>query len=338
MKTVIEKLLNKTTLSEKDARELSLKMLDGSICGEQIASILSILRFRGETIEEIVGFAKGMRESSIKVYPPFPVLDTCGTGGDEIGTYNISTATAILLSSLHVPVAKHGNRSVSSKTGSADVLECLDIPIQTNEVEAINFLIEHHLCFLFAPIYHSTMKQVAKARKGLGIKTIFNLLGPLTNPAGATRRLIGVYDKDQAKKMAHASIKLGIERAMFVTGEDGLDEFTISGSTAVVEVKNGEMKEYTVTPEQVGLSRGNLSTILVQSPEESAELIKAIFQKNGPKEAEDILLFNAGAALYVYGSVPSIAEGVVKARSALGTPVLKQLEKLQKLNREVLSS
>lgn len=313
-------------------------MLDGSICDEQIASILSILRYRGETVEEIIGFAKGMKESSIQVYPPFPVLDTCGTGGDGIGTFNISTAVAILLSSLNIPVAKHGNRSVSSTTGSADVLECLNIPIQTNKVDAINFLIQHHLCFLFAPIYHATMKHVAKARKGLGIKTIFNLLGPLTNPAGATRRLIGVYDHQQARKMAEASVKLGIDRAMFVTGEDGLDEFTLSGSTAVIEVRNGQISEYTVTPEEAGLTRGKLDNILVRSPEESAEMIKAVFQKEGPEEAEAILLLNAGAALYVYGTVSSIAEGVMKARSALGAPVLNQLEKLQNIKKEVLSS
>ncbi|MDQ0257471.1 anthranilate phosphoribosyltransferase [Evansella vedderi] len=337
MRTYIENLLKKHTMTEVEAKELIVQMLNGSVCNEQIASILSILRYRGETVEEIVGFAKGMKESSIQVYPPFPVLDTCGTGGDGVGTFNISTAVAILVSSLNIPVAKHGNRSVSSKTGSADVLECLGIPIQTNKVEALDFLIENNLCFLFAPIYHSTMKHVAKARKELGVKTIFNILGPLTNPAGASRRLIGVYDHHQAKKMAEASIQLGIDRAMFVTGEDGLDEFTITGATNVVELNNGKITEYSITPEEVGLTRGNIESILVHSPEESAEMIKSIFRKKGPKEGENILLLNAGAALYIYGSAPTIASGVLKAKEALGERVQKQLQKLAAGNREVMS-
>ncbi|MFA9556153.1 anthranilate phosphoribosyltransferase [Evansella sp. AB-rgal1] len=336
MKATIEKLLNNHTLSEIEAKELVLQMLQGEVTDEQIASILTIFRFRGETVEEIVGFAKGMKESSLQIEPTFSVLDTCGTGGDGIGTFNISTAVAILLSSIGIPVAKHGNRSVSSMTGSADVLEYLDIPIQSNKEEALRSLEENNLCFLFAPIYHSAMKHVGKARKQLGVKTIFNLLGPLTNPAGATRRLIGVYSKEQGKKMALASMELGIERALFVTGDDGLDEVTITGATSVMEVQNGELLEYTITPEDVGLQREDIQSILVQSPKESAEMIESIFRQKGPKAAESILLLNAGAALYVYGHAASITEGVSIAKGALGETVLNQLYKLKQRSREVL--
>ncbi|ADU30139.1 anthranilate phosphoribosyltransferase [Evansella cellulosilytica] len=338
MRELIEKLVNKHTLSEAEAENLILLMLNGEVSDEQIASILSIIRFRGETVEEIVGFAKGMKKTCSQISPPFSVLDTCGTGGDGVGTYNISTAVAILLSSLNIPVAKHGNRGVSSKTGSADVLEYLQIPIQATNEDALINLEKYNLCFLFAPKYHSAMKHVMKARKELSIKTIFNLLGPLTNPAGATRRLIGVYSVDQARKMAEASIKLGIEKALFVTGEDGLDEFTITGATNVIEVNGDSIQEYLVTPEDVGIQRGDISNTLVQSPEESAALIRSVFNKKGPKEAEDILLLNAGAALYVYGVSETIKEGVQEAKMALGETVIKQLDILSQLKGEVPSA
>lgn len=334
MKQTIEELLNGGTLSEKAAHHIMLHMLRGNISNEQIAAILTILRFRGETVDEIVGFAKGMKETGAKLNPPFPVLDTCGTGGDMVGTFNISTSVAILLSSLNIPVAKHGNRSVSSKTGSADVLECLNIPIITNHEEALEYLEDVNLCFLFAPVYHSAMKQVGKARNELGVKTVFNILGPLTNPAQASRQLIGVYDQEQGRKMAEASVRLGIERALFVTGEDGLDELTITGKSHVVEVKNGSISEYTIEPEDVGLSKGKLESILVQSPQESARLIRKVFNKEAAQEVEDIVLFNAGAAMYVYGAVDTIAEGVHESRKGLGDTVLQQLERLSDRNRE----
>ncbi|MDG5787592.1 anthranilate phosphoribosyltransferase [Evansella sp. AB-P1] len=337
MNNVVEKLLNKATLDVNEAKALVLDMLMGEVTDEQIAAILTILRYRGETVDEIVGFAKGMQETSIQITPPVPVLDTCGTGGDGIGTFNISTAVALLVSSLNVPVAKHGNRSVSSKTGSADVLETLNIPIQTNKEDALKFLQEHHLCFLFAPIYHSAMKHVGKARKQLGVKTIFNLLGPLTNPAGASKRLIGVYNHDQAIKMAEASVELGIKRAMFVTGADGLDELTITGTSFVVEVNDGVINKYTITPEDVGLRRGKIDALLVDSPNESAAMIESVFNLKGPAEAETILLYNAGAALYVYGRVSSIADGVQLAKGALGKTVLGHLENLKQINREEVS-
>ncbi|WP_404802417.1 anthranilate phosphoribosyltransferase [Bacillus shivajii] len=334
---MLKNLLNKRTLSEQEAKTLVEQMMEGEIEDEQVAAILSVLQFRGETVDELVGFAKGMQEKSVQINPNQLVLDTCGTGGDGIGTYNVSTAVALLVSSLNIPVAKHGNRSVSSKTGSADVLEYLGIPIQTTSEEALKQLQRNNLCFLYAPIYHSAMKQVANARKKIGVKTIFNLLGPLTNPAGATHRLIGVYSREQGRKMALASKDLGIKRALFVTGSDGLDEMTITGETYVTELKDNKISEYTITPESLGLKRGELQNTLVQSPQESGKLILNIFRKKAPEEATNLLLMNAGAALYIAGKSESIAEGVEMARANLGVNILDHLKKLQLEKKEVIA-
>jgi anthranilate phosphoribosyltransferase len=231
-----------------------------------MAAVLSVMAYRGETAEEITGFAQGMLAKAKNVSLPFEVLDTCGTGGDASGTYNISTASAILLSSLGVKVAKHGNRSVSSKTGSADVLEKLGVPFQNSEKEAALSLQDHSLTFFYAPVYHEAMKNVAPVRKALKQKTIFNLLGPLTNPAQASRRVIGVYSIDAARKMAEASMELPIERALFVAGEDGMDEFTVQGRTFVVEKNGKNITEYEYTPEDAGLSRHSINEAVVNTP------------------------------------------------------------------------
>lgn len=336
MTNYLKSLLNKQSLSKEDSKQLVRRMMNGEIVDEQIAAILSILHYRGETVDEMIGFAQGMNEQSIQISPDIPVIDTCGTGGDATGTYNISTAVAILLSSLNVPVAKHGNRSVSSKTGSADVLEYLGVPIQTTKEEAVGQLKKNSLCFLFAPIYHSAMKQVANARKRLGVKTIFNLLGPLTNPAGATHRLIGVYDREQGRKMAFACKELGVHRALFVTGADGLDEMTITGETFVTELNNEDITEYRYKPEDAGLQQGKLDSAIVHTVEESGELMMNIFNKNASPEATNLLLLNAGAALYISGKCESIKEGVIAARDGLGEKVLTHLQKLQQSKKEVL--
>ncbi|RKL67584.1 anthranilate phosphoribosyltransferase [Salipaludibacillus neizhouensis] len=329
MSRALDKIMSKETLSEQEAQHLVMEMMEGAVTQEEMAAVLAILQFRGETVDELVGFAKGMKQKSIQISLPFEVMDTCGTGGDGSSTYNISTAVAILLSSMGVNVAKHGNRSVSSKTGSADVLEELGIPFQKNEKEAEDMLRKHHLTFLFAQTYHSAMKNVAPVRKKLAMKTIFNLLGPLTNPAGASHRIIGVYDVEAARKMAEASRRLGIQRALFVCGEDGLDEITIQGKTTVIEVNQGTIKEYTISPEDLGLSTNDIDGAIVETPQESAALIQAIFQEKAPEAARDLLLLNAGAGLYVQGAVSSMSEGVHAARKALGEPVMKHLEALQ---------
>lgn len=329
MSRALDKLMAKQELTEYEAESLVVEMMQGERSHEEMAAILSILQYRGESVDEIVGFAKGMQKKSVRVTLPFPVLDTCGTGGDGSSTFNISTAVAILLSSMNVKVAKHGNRSVSSKTGSADVLEELGIPFQQNGRDALSMLEKHHLSFLFAPVYHSAMRHVAPVRKALAMKTVFNLLGPLTNPAGASRRIIGVYDKQAAKKMAQASLHLNIDRALFVTGEDGLDEITIQGKTAIIEIRDGKLHEYSFSPEEVGISQRSLKGAIVENAKESAELIKSVFHEDATEAARDLVLLNAGAALYVQGGVSSIAEGVHECKKALGSQVTNHLEALK---------
>ncbi|PYZ94516.1 anthranilate phosphoribosyltransferase [Salipaludibacillus keqinensis] len=329
MSRELDKIMVNETLTEREAEVLVMEMMEGSLSHEKVAAILSILQYRGETVDEITGFAKGMQQKSTQITLPYPLLDTCGTGGDGANTFNISTAVAILLSSMKVNVAKHGNRSVSSKTGSADVLEELGIPFQQNQEEARAMLEKHHLSFLFAPDYHRAMKHVAPVRKALGMKTIFNLLGPLTNPAGASHRIIGVYDHQSARKMAEASLRLNIERAIFVCGEDGLDEITVQGKTSIIEVHNQSIREFSFSPEDAGLAKHPLTGALVETPKESATLIQDIFLNNAPDEARDLVLLNAGAGLYVQGRVSSIAEGVKQCQKALGPQVTKHLEALR---------
>ncbi|PYZ98419.1 anthranilate phosphoribosyltransferase [Alteribacter lacisalsi] len=330
MRRVMERLFEKESLSETEACQVMNAMMAGELSDEEISGILSILRFRGESVDEMTGFAKAMRDHSMKITHRKPdLVDTCGTGGDGTGTFNISTAAALLVSAAGTPVAKHGNRSVSSKTGSADVLEELGVPVQSNQQEASDLLERYNLCFMFAPVYHSSMKHVAKARKSLGVKTVFNLLGPLTNPAGTTKQLIGVYDRHAAVKMAETARRLGTEHALFVTGEDGLDELTITGKTYVTELKNHQITSYTMTPEEAGVRRGALKDITVNRKEESAALIREVLENRAPDAAREIVLLNAGAALYAAGKADSIKHGVKEARDTLnsgaGAAKLEQL-------------
>ncbi|WP_035186223.1 anthranilate phosphoribosyltransferase [Alteribacter aurantiacus] len=318
MRQYIERIFEHRTLSEEEAYNVMTQMMGGAMSDEQVSAVLSILRYRGETVEEMTGFARAMKDQSIKIeHNKTPLIDTCGTGGDNTNTFNISTAVAILLSGAGISVAKHGNRSVSSKTGSADVLEALGVPVQASKEEAEQMLEDLNLCFMFAPVYHSSMKHVAKARKSLGVKTIFNLLGPLTNPAGTKQQLIGVYDQSVAKKMAQTAKNLGVERALFVTGVDGLDELTITGESIITELRNGTISSYTITPESVGLTRGELSHIQVETKEESAKVIYDCLRGLGNESARNIILLNAGAAFYTAGITDTIKEGVHKARTAL---------------------
>ncbi|PRO66817.1 anthranilate phosphoribosyltransferase [Alkalicoccus urumqiensis] len=326
----LTKVMSGEKLSIEEARQIVDKMMSGNMTNEQTAAVLSVLAYRGETPEEISGFAAGMTEKAASVHVPQPVLDTCGTGGDGTGTFNVSTASALLLSAGGVPVAKHGNRSVSSKSGSADVLEVLGIPVQHREKEAAKMLETHSLSFFFAPLYHEAMKYVGPVRKALGIRTIFNVLGPLTNPAGASRRVIGVYSVEMARKMAEAAKHLPIERALFVSGSDGMDEITIQGPSTIIELKDGKLHEYTMTPEDAGLSSmTDLSGAVSADAEESAAVIKSVFEQKGSDSARGLLLLNAGAGLYVMGRADSIREGVKQAEALLGTPVLQHLERLQ---------
>lgn len=329
-KQFLAKCLEGKTLTEEEAYVVMNDIMLGKATPSQIASLISILRFRGETVEEITGFARSMRSHMKTIdYRGDELIDTCGTGGDGSSTFNISTATAILLASLGVKVAKHGNRSVSSKSGSADVLENLGIKIQSTPVEAEKALVEDGMSFLFAPVYHEAMKHAVVPRKEIGFRTIFNLLGPLSNPARCTHQLLGVYDTTFAEKMAYALKSLGSKRVLLVTGRDGLDECSISTETDVVELNNNKITRFVLKPEEVGLKRGEMKDIQVSSVNESAALLERVLNGSANETAINIVLLNAGAALYTLGKCDTIKEGVNIAKQAIDTGRAK--EKLDSL-------
>ncbi len=329
-KQLLAKCIEGDTLTEQEAYEAMIAIMSGEATASQIASFLSILRLRGETVDELTGFARGMRSRMMPIDYEEDVIDTCGTGGDEAATFNISTAAAIVASSLGVKVAKHGNRAVSSKSGSADVLEALQIDIQATPEEAKEALRTKGLAFLFAPIYHSAMKHAAIPRKEIGFRTVFNLLGPLANPARCKRQVIGVYSTRYAEKLAAALQRLGSSHVLLVTGRDGLDECSITTETDVVELKDGEIRRFTLTPEECGLSRGKLEDIQVHNVQQSAKLLKAVMEGTANKSAMNIVSLNAGVALYVAKKASSIREGVDMAKEALITKrALAQLQRLQ---------
>jgi anthranilate phosphoribosyltransferase len=316
-KELLAKCIEGDTLTENEAYEAMKAIMSGEATASQIASFLSILRLRGETVDELTGMVKGMQSRMMTVQYDEDVIDTCGTGGDKASTFNISTAAAIVASSLGIKVAKHGNRAVSSKSGSADVLEELQIDIQTTPEEAKKALHERGLAFLFAPLYHSAMKHAAIPRKEIGFRTVFNLLGPMANPAKCKRQVIGVYSTNYAEKMARTLKKLGSEHVVLVTGRDGLDECSIAAPTDVVELKDGNIHRFVITPEDVGLARGKLSDIQVRTVRESAQLLKEILYGRANESAINIVSINAGIALYVAGKVNSIREGTEMAKEAI---------------------
>jgi anthranilate phosphoribosyltransferase len=319
LKDLLKECIEGKTLTEIEAEKVMDEIMKGEATPSQIASLLSMLRFRGETVEELTGFARAMRNhmTDIQALPTEEIIDTCGTGGDGISSFNISTATAFVVSSLGIKVAKHGNRAVSSKSGSADVLEYLGIPIQSTPDEVLMALNKFSMSFLFAPIYHSAMKYAVAPRKEIGFRTAFNLLGPLSNPARCERQVIGVYDTRLAEKMAFTMKKLGSKHVLFVTGRDGLDEISVTTVTDVVELKNDKITRYTIHPSEFGFQVGKLSDIQTKTVEQSGELIKSIFQNTANVSATNIVLLNSGAALYVSGKVRSIKEGIELAKEAI---------------------
>jgi anthranilate phosphoribosyltransferase len=330
LKQLLHKCIDGYVLTEEEAYEAMMAIMSGEATASQIASFLSILRLRGETVDELTGFVRAMRSRMMTLDYEEEVIDTCGTGGDGASTFNISTAAAIVVSSLGVKVAKHGNRAVSSKSGSADVLEALRIGIQTTPEEAKQALKTKGLAFLFAPLYHSAMKHAALPRKEIGFRTVFNLIGPLANPARCKRQVIGVYSTQYAEKLAETLRRLGSEHVLFVTGKDGLDECSIAAETDVVELKHGEIHRFVITPEQYGLARGKLEHIQVHTVQQSAELLKAVMEGKANESATNIVIFNAGVALYAAGKAGAIDEGVEMAKEALMTKkAYEQFERLR---------
>ena len=336
IKEAIYQLINGNDLTYEQAREVMEEMMTGTATQAQMGGFLTALRMQGETIDEITAFATVMREKGIKIEPKREVIDIVGTGGDEVGTFNISTTSAFVVAAGGVPVAKHGNRSVSSKSGAADVLEKLGVNLNLTPEQNEKVLNACDVCFLFAQKYHSSMKYAASVRKELGVRTVFNILGPLSNPAAATMQLLGVYDKKLAKPMAQVLSNLGVTRGVAVCGEDGLDEITLTGETDVYEIRFGEITSYTIKPEQFGLRRCALQELVGGTPEENAQISKDILtgKEKGPKR--DIVVMNAGMSLYLGKDGISLEEGIQMAQDILDSG--KAYEKLQefvKLTNEV---
>lgn len=340
LKSFISKVVERGVLSESEAYEAMKLIMSGAATEAQIAGFLVALRMRseeGESVEEIAGFAKAMREFSIKISPKVDgaLLDTCGTGGDKIKTFNISTVAAFVTAGAGISVAKHGNRSVTSKAGSADVLEALGVNINLEPAKVEKVIEKIGIGFMFAPLFHPAMKYAAKPRKELGIRTVFNILGPLTNPANASSQLLGVFDPSIVEKLANVLKLLGAKKAMVVHGEEGLDEISNFGKTLVGEVENNKIELYDIEPEDFGLRRGKIANILGGEAGYNAELCKKILSNEEKGEKLDIVLLNAGAGIYVSGKTTTIKEGVEVAKNVIKEG--KALKKLELLIKETKS-
>ncbi|MCL2530708.1 MAG: anthranilate phosphoribosyltransferase [Oscillospiraceae bacterium] len=291
-------ILAKRDLSLDQTTAVMQQMMTGEATAAQMGAFLAAMRLKGETIDEITACARVLREKCVKLQPKTDVLDIVGTGGDELFTFNISTVAAFVAAAGGVPVAKHGNRSVSSKCGSADVLEALGANIMISAKASQRVLDETGMCFMMAQVYHSAMKHVAPVRRELGVRTMFNILGPLANPAGATLQLLGVYDENLVEPLARVLLNLGVKRAMVVHGHDGLDEITLTGTSTICEVSDGQLNSYFITPEQFGLQRCTIDDLIGGDPAENAETARAIFGgEPGPRR--DIVVLNAACCLYM---------------------------------------
>ncbi|HZG57455.1 anthranilate phosphoribosyltransferase [Paenibacillus sp.] len=334
-KTVLQRalasLLDGASLTREEAQRVMESIMDGEATPAQIGALLAAMRMKGETADEVAGFAAGMRAKVNRVETVQEgLLDTCGTGGDGMHTFNISTASAIVAAAGGVRVAKHGNRAMSSKSGSADVLEALGVNISLGGEQAAACLREVGLCFMFAQVYHPSMRHAAAPRRELGVRTVFNLLGPLTNPAGADRQLLGVFDRSKTELMAEVLRELGTARALVVGSHDGLDEISLSAPTRVTELKDGKLRTYDITPDDLGLRACGVEDIAGGDAAENAETIRIVFAgARGPYR--DIVLANAGACFYVAGLSGTLQEGVKRAADAIDSGAAsRKLEHLVK--------
>lgn len=325
----IHKLIDKQDLTRHEAYECVLEIMSGKATDALIASFLTALRMKGETIQEISGCALAMRTMATKINSIHKdLIDTCGTGGDGLGTFNISTASALIAASAGANVAKHGNRAISSKSGSADVLKALGVNIEAPKEKVERCLNEIGIGFLFAPLLHGAMKYATPVRRELGIRTVFNILGPLTNPAGAKRQLLGVFRTKLTEILAHVLQDLGTERALVVHGVGGMDEISTIGETKITEVKDGQVTSYTIHPEMFGLPVADISQLSGGDISVNAQIIESIVNgRKGPYR--DIAVLNSGAALYVAGVAESIADGILRAQDAVDSGLTKK--KLQAL-------
>ena len=327
-------LIEKRDLSRDEMLSIMHQIMAGELTPVQIAGILIALRCKGETVAEIAAAAEVMRELSAKVPVPQDahLVDTCGTGGDGVHTFNVSTASALVAAAAGVKIAKHGGRSVSSTCGSADVLEALGVNVNLTPDQVAHSIEEIGVGFMFAPNYHSAMKHAAPVRRELGVRTLFNLLGPLTNPAGAKNQVMGVFSKHLARPLAEALRTLGANHVLVVHGADGMDEITISTETHIAELKDGVVTEYAVSPELFGMQPGAIVDLKAHDRDESkAKLLQVL--DNQPGAARDIVVLNAGAAIYVAGLAASLAEGVQQAAQAIASGAARRkLDELIKLS------
>ena len=323
------------SLTQAEASEAMREIMAGQATHSQIAAFLTALRFKGETVDEITGLALVMRENVVRVEIDYPLADTAGTGGADSDTINVSTAAALVASAAGVPVAKHGNRAMSSQTGSADVLEALGVRVDLAAAGVKRCLDEIGIGFMFAQTYHPAMRHAAPTRREIGFRTVFNILGPLTNPAGARHQVIGTGSAALVPKLAEVLNRLGTRRSMVVRGVDGTDEFSISSPTDVVEIQNGTTLSYQVSPEEVGMRTAPASAIAGGPPDFNAAAVNAIFAgEMGARR--DVVVLNAAATLLAFGAAPTLRDGVELAARAIDDgSARKRLADLVKLSQEL---
>lgn len=327
IKEAILKLAKNQDLSYEEAQQVMDEIMEGKANDIQMAAYLAALSMKGETIDEITASAAGMRAHCIKLLHDMDVLEIVGTGGDGANSFNISTTSSLVIAAGGVPVAKHGNRAASSKCGAADVLEALGVTINLPPERSAELLKDIGICFLFAQNYHIAMKYVAPIRRELGIRTVFNILGPLSNPAGANMELMGVYEEALVEPLAQVMAKLGVSRGMVVYGQDKLDEISMSAPTKVCEIKDGWFQSYIITPEQFGYQRCSKEDLVGGTPEENAEITRDILNGTERGAKRCAVCLNAGAALYITGKAKTMEEGVKLAETLIDTgAAMKKLE------------
>jgi len=332
VKDFIKKVVAKQNLTQTEAALAMDTIMKGEATPSQIAAFITALAMKGETVDEITGCAQKMREHAINIHPQQTnLVDTCGTGGDVSGTFNISTVAAFVVAGAGVPVAKHGNRSVSSKCGSADVLEALGVKIDLEPKKVEDCINEIGIGFIFAPNFHKAMKFAMPARREIGIRTVFNILGPLTNPAGASAQVLGVFNSDLTEMLAKVLKNLGTKHALVVHGLDGLDEMSISGKTKVSELKDNKIKTFELSPKDVGLAKGEKDELLGGNANENSAVALEILNGKEKGTKRNMVLLNAGAAIYVGGSAKNLKDGIKLAREAIDSgQAYKKLEELIK--------
>ena len=333
----IKEVLSGNDLDIETTKAVMRQMMDGTATPAQMGALLAGLRMKGESVAEITACAEVMREKGLKINPVRKVIDIVGTGGDGTNTFNISTTSAFVVAAGGVPVAKHGNRGVSSKSGAADVLENLGINLNLTPDQSEKILEQSNICFMFAQVYHSSMKHAAPVRRDMGVRTIFNVLGPLANPAGATMQLMGVYDCKLVEPLAQVLSNLGVVRGVAVSGSDGMDEVTLTGPTHVCEIRHGELSSYDITPEQFGLQRCKLEDLAGGTPAENAQITLDILngRERGPKR--DVVVLNAAMALYLGIDDCPVTACITLAQDLIDSgQAAAKLDEFRRLTNEVL--